>query len=258
MKRFVLLSLSLFIVLTPITLMAQTATISEPATEQSAAAGTSGDAKKSINPGINEGFLDPKMDVQAWVERFEVESREVYQARDAIMSQLKLKPGNRVADVGAGTGFYSLLMSDAVGPKGWVYAVDISPNFVQYLVDQFDQREVENVTTVMCDDDSVCLPPDSIDLAFICDVYHHFEFPDQTMQSIFNALHPGGRVVIIDFERIPGVSREWTIGHVRAGKATFIDEVQSVGFELSAERKIPGFKENYFLEFRKPDQAGDE
>ncbi len=254
MKRFDLLSLSLslLLLLSPTPLMAQTAT------QQPTAAQTSSDTITSVKPGINDGFLDPEMDVQAWVERFEVESREVYHARDAIMARLNLKPGNRVADVGAGTGFYSLLMADAVGSKGWVYAVDISPKFVQYLVDQFDQREVENVTTVMCDDDSVCLPPDSIDLAFICDVYHHFEYPEQTMQSIFNALRPGGRVVIIDFERIPGVSREWTIGHVRAGKETFIDEVQSVGFELTAERKIPGFKENYFLEFRKPDQAGDE
>tara|TARA_R110002073_G_scaffold20123_8_gene72589 strand:- start:113 stop:889 length:777 start_codon:yes stop_codon:yes gene_type:complete len=258
MKRFDLLSLSLLLLLSPTPLMAQTATISQTATQQPSATKTSGDTTTSVNPGINDGFLDPEMDVQAWVERFEVESREVYHARDAIMAQLNLKPGDRVADVGAGTGFYSLLMSTAVGSKGWVYAVDISPKFVQYLVDQFDQREVENVTTVMCDDDSVCLPPDSVDLAFICDVYHHFEFPEQTMQSIYNALRPGGRVVIIDFERIPGVSREWTLGHVRAGKATFIDEVQSVGFELTAERKIPGFKENYFLEFRKPDQAGDE
>ncbi|EMI17491.1 methyltransferase type 11 [Rhodopirellula maiorica SM1] len=256
MKRFHVLSLLLLLL--PSSLMAQSATISQPATEKSAAAETSADANKSVNPGINAGFLDPEMDVQAWVERFEVESREVYHARDAIMAHLKLKQGDRVADVGAGTGFYSLLMASAVGPNGWVYAVDISPKFVQYLVDQFDQRDVENVTTVICDDDSVCLPPDSVDLAFICDVYHHFEFPEQTMQSIFNALRPGGRVVIIDFERIPGVSREWTIGHVRAGKETFIDEVQSVGFQLTAERKIPGFKENYFLEFRKPGQASDE
>ncbi|TWU22222.1 Demethylmenaquinone methyltransferase [Novipirellula galeiformis] len=258
MKRFDILALSLLALLTSSPVRAQTATIEDTSTKKSAGVGTPGKAKPSVNPGINDSFLDPQLDVQAWVERFEVESREVYHARDAIMSQLNLKPGDRVADVGAGTGFYSLLMSDAVGPQGWVYAIDISPNFVQYLADQFDQREVENVTTVMCDDDSICLPPNSIDLAFICDVYHHFEFPQQSMKSIFKSLRRGGRVVMIDFERIPGVSREWTIGHVRAGKSTFIDEVQSVGFELTAERTIPGFKENYYLEFRKPDQAGDE
>ena len=210
------------------------------------------DAKQSINPGINDNFLDPDLDVQEWVERFEVESREVYQARKEIMRAMGLKSGDRVADVGAGTGFYTILMSEAVGEGGWAYAVDISPQFVSHLSDQFDRRDIQNVTTVMCDDDSVCLPPASIDLAFICDVYHHFEYPTETMRSIYRALADGGRVVVIDFERIPGVSREWTLNHVRADKQAFIDEIQSVGFKLTRELMIPGFKENYYLEFRKP------
>ena len=201
---------------------------------------------------INKSFLDPNMDVKAFVDRFEVESREVYHARDEIMRLLNLKPGERVVDVGAGTGFYSLLMSDAVGDDGWVYAVDISPKFIEHLANLFDEREKTNVTTVMCDSDSVCLPPHCVEVALICDVYHHFEHPEQTMKSIFDAMTDGGRLVVIDFERIPGVSRDWILGHVRAGKQTFIDEIQSVGFELSGEREIPGFDENYFLEFRKP------
>lgn len=211
------------------------------------------EAKQSIRPGINDSFLDPELDVAQWVERFEVESREVYHARKEILEHLSLKSGMRVADVGAGTGFYSILMSEAVGDEGWVYAIDISPKFIQYLTHQFDERELENVTTVMCDDDSICLPPDSIDLAFICDVYHHFEYPHDTMKSIHRAMSKGGRVIVIDFERIPGVSRDWTLQHVRADKQTFMNEIQEAGFELVAERKIPGFQENYFIEFRKLD-----
>ena len=142
-------------------------------------------------------------------------------------------------------------MSEAVGPSGWVYAVEIAPRFVEHLSSQFKQRAVSNVTTVMGTGDSICLPPESIDVAFICDVYHHFEFPADTMQSIHAALRENGRVIVIDFERIPGVSREWTLGHVRAGKETFTEEIEAVGFGLIAEREIPGFEENYFLEFRK-------
>ena len=205
----------------------------------------------SVKPGINDGFLDPDLDVQQWIERFEVESREVFQARQEIMRGLALKPGERIADVGAGTGFYTLLMAEAVGPAGWAYAIDISPRFVEHLVKLFDQRSVTNVTTVICDDDSICLPPQSIDVAFICDVYHHFEYPDQTMKSIHRALSDGGRVIVIDFERIPGVSREWTLGHVRAGKETFVEEIEAAGFQFVAEREIQGFEENYYLEFRK-------
>jgi ubiquinone/menaquinone biosynthesis C-methylase UbiE len=206
---------------------------------------------QSVKPGINDRFIDPELNVKEWIDRFEVESREVYHARKEIMRHLKLQPGDRIADVGAGTGFFTLLMSKAVSPDGWAYAVDISPKFVEHLVKQFDGRSINNVTTVMCDDDSVCLPPASIDVAFICDVYHHFEYPGETMKSIRKALVDKGRVVVIDFERIPGVSREWTLGHVRADRQTFIDEIQSAGFELIAQREIAGFKENYYLEFRK-------
>jgi predicted methyltransferase len=88
-------------------------------------------------------------------------------------------------------------------------------------------------------------------VAFICDVYHHFEFPAQTLESIHSALSEGGRLIVIDFERIPGVSREWTLGHVRAGKETFIEEIEAAGFQLVAEREIQGFEENYYVEFRK-------
>ncbi|MFG0261169.1 MAG: class I SAM-dependent methyltransferase [Novipirellula sp. JB048] len=257
MTRFPLFTLSLLALLTTSPLRAQTTVSPEPAVVQPAlddpAPSHSG---TSVKPGINDSFLDPKLDVQAWVERLAVERREVYHARDALLAHLPLRPGDRVADVGAGTGFYSLLMSKAVGSEGWVYAVEISPGFVSHLADQFSQRDVRNVTTVMCSEDSVCLPPASIDLAFLCDVYHHFEFPQATMRSIFTALRPGGRVVMIDFERIPGVSREWVLNHVRAGKTTFMDEVQSVGFELAAERRIPGLQENYYLEFRKPTVNG--
>jgi ubiquinone/menaquinone biosynthesis C-methylase UbiE len=231
----------LLFVIVPLTAMAQEAATA-PATPVE---------RQSVKPGVNDRFLDPELDVEEWIERFEVESREVYQARKEIMRQLNLQPGDRIADVGAGTGFFTLLMSKAVGPDGWVYAVDISPKFIQHLVSQFDQRGVENVTTVMCDDDSVCLPPGSVDVAFMCDVYHHFEYPGDTMKSIHRSLVDDGRVIVLDFERIPGVSREWLLGHVRAGKEVFIDEIQAAGFELVAEREIGGFKENYYLEFRK-------
>ena len=232
-----------------IVIASATAAVGQEAVEQTAPA-----TKQSVKPGINDGFLDPELNVQEWIERFEVESREVYGAREEIMRHLNLKPGDRIADVGAGTGFFSLQMSTAVGADGWTYAVEISPRFVEHLVKLFDQRSIENVTTVMCDDDSICLPPESVDVAFICDVYHHFEYPDDTMKSIRRALVDGGRVVVIDFKRIPGVSREWTLGHVRAGKQTFIDEIQAAGFELVAEREIAGFDENYYLEFRTSDK----
>lgn len=207
--------------------------------------------KTSVRPGINDNFLNPDLDVSEWIDRFEIESREVFAARDDIVKATGIVSGATVADIGAGTGLFTRLFSDVVGSEGWVYAVDISPRFVEHINGQAAKDELQNVTTVLCRDDSVSLPPDSVDVAFICDTYHHFEYPTKTLRSIHAALRDEGRLIVIDFNRIPGVSREWTIGHVRAGKEVFQQEIEAAGFRLVGEKQIEKLKENYFLEFQK-------
>ncbi len=214
---------------------------------------TEAEAAKSVRPGINERFLDPNLNLDEWVERFEGESREVFAARGKVLEAVGIKPGMQVADIGAGTGLYSQLFARAVGSKGWVFAVEISPRFVQHIVEAAQRTGLNNITSVLCDEDSINLPPESVDVAFICDVYHHFEYPKSTVGSIWRALRPGGKLVLIDFERIPGESRQWLLDHVRAGKETFQEEIESVGFEMVEEVSIDGFSENYFLAFQKND-----
>lgn len=206
----------------------------------------------TVPDGINDKFKDPELDVDEWIERFEVESREVYSARNEVLKACAIKPGERIADVGAGTGFYSQLFAKTTGWGGWVYSVDISPKFLQHIAKRATNDGIENLTTVLGTDVSIRLPPESVDLVFICDTYHHFESPMQSLTSIYRALKPGGRLVFIDFERIPGKSREFLIGHVRAGKEVFQSEVIEAGFELTDEIKVDGFKENYLLRFTKP------
>lgn len=108
------------------------------------------------------------------------------------------------------------------------------------------------MTPILCGQDDVRLPPASIDAAFICDTYHHFEFPATSLASIYRALKPGGQVVVVDFERVPGVSSDWTLDHVRAGKEVFRAEIEAAGFEFAEEVEVEGLAENYFLRFRKP------
>ena len=218
-----------------------------PVAGQEAAPETS----KSVKPGINKVFLDPDLDVDQWIKRFEVESREVFRARIQIVKQLNLSPGDRIADVGTGTGLFVEPFSEAVGNKGRVYALDIAPKFVDRVGKIVDILKLNNVTPVLSGQDDIRLPPGSIDVAFICDVYHHFEFPSASLTSIRKALVPGGKLVVIDFERIPGKSREWTLNHVRAGKATFRKEIEQAGFELVEEAKLPALNENYYLHFRR-------
>jgi intracellular sulfur oxidation DsrE/DsrF family protein len=98
--------------------------------------------------------------------------------------------------------------------------------------------------------DSINLPPESVDVAFICDTYHHFEFPLKTMASLHRALKPGGRVVLIDFRRVEGESTEWILSHVRAGQEVFEGEVTQSGFRKVREAKGL-LRENYFVVFEK-------
>ncbi len=207
--------------------------------------------EESVKPGINESFLAEELDVENFVERFEGESREVFAQRQHIVDAIGLQPGQAVADIGAGTGAFLDPLARAVGAEGTVYAVDIAPDFVAHLARRAVDEGHPQIEARLCKEDSVELPRDSIDAAFLCDVYHHFEFPRHTMGSLHDALRAGGQVVIVDFERIPGVSREWTLGHVRAGKDEVIGELESFGFDLVEELDIEGLEENWAARFER-------
>ncbi len=214
--------------------------------------GTESPRAESVRPGINDNFLSPELDVESYAGRFEGESREIFVQREGILAMLGLSEGQDVADIGAGTGLFTGPFSKAVGPSGTVYAVDISPGFLEHLRERGEKEGWTNVELVLCSEDSADLPKNSVDLAFVCDTYHHFEYPQATLASLRHALRPGGRLVVIDFERIPGVTREFLLGHVRAGKQVFRDEILVAGFEGPKEVDLEGLVENYVLIFRNP------
>jgi predicted methyltransferase len=203
---------------------------------------------QSVNPGINKQFENPTP--TEFIGRFERDGRDPYDHRFQVIDAIGIKPGTAIADVGAGTGLFTRLFSPLVGPQGKVYSVDIAENFVKHIERQALADGLTNITGIVCQPDSANLPPASIDLAYICDAYHHFEFPQKTMRSIHQALRPGGEVILIDFRRIPGVSSDFVMGHVRAGQEVFAKEIIEAGFEQIEERKDL-LKENYFLRFRK-------
>ncbi len=205
--------------------------------------------------GINDTFLSADLDVDHWVERFEGESREVYAERAAIVDALDLSSGSRIADIGAGTGFFTALFAEQVGSDGTVYAVEVSPQFLEHLRARVATDGLESVEVVEGTQTSVELPADSIDIAFVCDVYHHFESPDESLASLHRAIRPGGSLVIIEFERIPGKSPKWLLEHVRAGREVFTAEIESAGFRLAEEIELDGLKDNYILRFERPHTA---
>jgi ubiquinone/menaquinone biosynthesis C-methylase UbiE len=205
---------------------------------------------KSVKPGINDPFKDP--DVQGFINKFEVESRDIYAKRTEIVAACKVKPGMVVADVGAGTGLFTRLFAPAVGPMGKVVSVDISQKFLDHIQKTCKEAKITNVETVLCTPTSAELPENSVDLIFICDTYHHFEFPFKTLASLHKALKPGGRLVLIDFHRITGKSTDWVMGHVRAGQEVFVKEIEQSGFKKVGEEKI--MADNYFVWFGKAEK----
>ncbi|UHD18794.1 class I SAM-dependent methyltransferase [Thiocapsa bogorovii] len=203
----------------------------------------------AVDPEINAYYRDA--DYARWKSIFESPGREVFDRRGEILKVLEIRPGMRIADVGAGTGLYTMLFAEGVEPSGKVYAVDISKSFLEAIGQRAQEAGLDTVITVLNEQTSTELPPGSVDLVFMADTYHHFEYPRAMLDSIRAALMPGGILAIIDFRREPGVSNRWILGHVRAGREEVIREVEQAGFKLIDEPIR--LRENYFVRFRKID-----
>lgn len=209
-------------------------------------------ARLDVPARINEPFKRVDIDAQMWAERFEGESREVYTARLDVLAALALQPGEDIADIGAGTGLFVKLFAQAVGPAGTVYANDIAPAFLRFIEERSKGDGLNNVVTLLGEDRSSKLPAASVDVVFHSDVYHHFEFPEQMNADLFRALRPGGRLFVLDFERIEGVSPQQRLEHVRAPKEVVRAEIETAGFVFDREIELEPLVENYLLVFVKP------
>lgn len=205
----------------------------------------------TVGQGVNERFLSRELDTAGMATRFESEGREAFDRRHSVIAALRLRPGLAAADIGAGSGFYAALMAASVGPAGTVYAVEIAPNWIEHLTEKFASEGLDNVHVVQSTADSVNLPEGSLDLIFSSDTYHHFEDPPAILGSIHRALKPGGRWVVLDFDRVPGVTPPGLMEHLRTGKAGAIEENLSAGFELEREADV-GLEQSYLAVFRRP------
>ncbi len=131
-----------------------------------------------------------------WLVRAEREDEE---RPEAMLDALKLKPGDTVADIGAGVGYTSVRMAKRVGPTGTVYATDIQPQMINMLKDNLKEAGIKNVKPTLCTTTDTKLPDGKIDLAIMVDVYHECSDPATTLKGIRKALKPGGRLVLVEF-----------------------------------------------------------
>jgi predicted methyltransferase len=208
--------------------------------------GGGGCARRRQRP--NDAYQDPRVAAEQWRQLFEGDEREIYRKRDLIVKLAAPKSGMVVADIGAGTGLFTMMLSDAVGPDGRIYAEEVLGKFSAFIAARAAQEKRTNVVSVMGTETGIGLPPASIDLAFACDVYHHFDQPREMLASIRGALRPAGELFLVDFTREPGLSPAWLLEHVRAGEDQVVKEVEGAGFVLLTRNHDIGV--NYALRFR--------
>ena len=130
-----------------------------------------------------------------WLERKE---REMEENTSLLLKNLAVKPGMVIADIGAGSGYQSALLSKMVG-TGKVYAVDVEPEMIAYLNARIKQEKLSHIVPVLSTEQNVSLPEKSIDMMLLVDVYHEFSYPYEMTVSMLAALKPGGKLVLVEF-----------------------------------------------------------
>lgn len=184
-------------------------------------------------------------DTERYIKMFEDPARAEYQKPKEVVEALRLRPGQTVADIGAGSGYFSFLMARAVGPEGTVYAVDIEPGMIDYMKVRAKKEGAANVRTILARPDDPGLPPRSIDLVFICNTWHHIEDRVGYARRLKGSLEPEARVAIVDYQKRPlpvGPRVEDKID-----RADIVTELKTAGYVLVQEPEILPYQ--YFLIF---------
>jgi ubiquinone/menaquinone biosynthesis C-methylase UbiE len=161
-----------------------------------------------------------------WLERPE---RQFEENSALLLKNLNLKSGMHVADIGAGSGYYTSLIAKRIG-NGKVYAADVEPQMILFLNERIKEEKLSNVVTVLGSEKSTALPSSSIDMMLLVDVYHEFSFPYEMGQSMYNALKPDGRLVLVEFRSEDETVPIKTIH--KMSEAQSVKELKAVGFRL--------------------------
>jgi ubiquinone/menaquinone biosynthesis C-methylase UbiE len=139
-----------------------------------------------------------------WLDRPE---REKEEQPTKLMEVLKIQPGDVVADIGCGSGYFSFRLVDKVGPKGKVQAVDIQKEMLDIMRDKMKSKKIENIDLILGKEKDPLLPAEGTDLILLVDVYHEFSFPAEMTEAMVKALKPGGRLVFVEYrledEKVP-------------------------------------------------------
>ena len=174
--------------------------------------------------------------------------RNEWQKADQVLEHLFVKPGESVADIGAGTGFFTIRFANKVGKTGIVYASDIDETMVRFVEKRVQKEKLGNIRTILGKMDDPLIPRAAVDVLFICDTYLFIDNRVQYLTKLKNSLKSGGRLAIISFNSLAEVSGAPPPQRM-IPKEIVIKEAVSAGFEPEADYLFLPFQD--FLVFRK-------
>jgi ubiquinone/menaquinone biosynthesis C-methylase UbiE len=185
-------------------------------------------------------------DVAHWTAVFDDPARDAWQKPRELLQALAIRPGMCVADIGAGTGYFSPYLSAAVGDTGTVLAADTEPNLVKYLRDRAEREHTANVVPILASPSNPRLPAGAVDLIVIVDTAHHIDDRINYFRRLERVLKPGGRVAVIDFKK-----EDLPVGpplEHKLDRADVVEEFRQAGYALVGEPDLLPYQ--YVLIFR--------
>src|SRR5919106_694386 len=184
-------------------------------------------------------------DSKAYIGALEDPKRDTYQKPHEVLTALNLKAGEVIADIGAGSGYFTFRLSHHVGDQGKVYAVDVSPDMILHINRRIRELKANNVVSILADPDDPLLPEASVNRFFFSDSWHHIENQTKYLSLMKKMLKPGGEIVMIDFHK-----KELPVGpplQMRIAREDLIKQMESNGLRLVKEHTFLPYQ--YFLIF---------
>jgi ubiquinone/menaquinone biosynthesis C-methylase UbiE len=201
-------------------------------------------AAQDPQPRSPEQMHQVHHDPAAYVAMLEDPGRDAYQKPEQVMSALALRPGEVVADIGSGSGYFTVRLAASVGPGGRVYGVDVDPDMVRHLNRRVRDAGLRNVHTLLSLPDDPLLP-EPVDRFLVVDTWHHIDDQPKYLATMRRLLKPGGQVVMIDFQK-----KELPLGPplaMKIAREDLVKQMEANGFRLAREHTFLPYQ--YFLVF---------
>lgn len=199
--------------------------------------------------GHSDGAFHRRFDdAEKWAKEFDNPERDAWQKPEQVLDALHLEPASSVADIGAGTGYFSVRIAKRI-PEGKIFAADVEPDMVHYLGERAKREHLNNLIPVQAAADAANLP-EPVSLIIVVDTYHHIGNRTEYFAKLRQSLTPGGRLAIVDFK---AGSPNGPPKNYRVPPEKVTGELGAAGYELVESHKL--LPRQYFLIFKKRDTS---